>query len=203
MHSSFYREPVKEICRAIFYRDLRTGNLQNLTWHFFFQRPPWMNTVGWGCCCLASLGPLMILGWFWVLSTFPFRNFGILTAHCLGSSRFTGIIMHQPNSTILTPVTTSATGTWMDWLTGHLLYLHIQIFAQIYVTRLHVHIHIFCAGEILSCFPIVFHHPTFTGSQRAVAVAVVPPVLCWPLAQRASMMWWRIAMHSGAMDLLG
>ena len=78
MHSSFYREPVKEICRAIFYRDLRTGNLQELTWHFFFQRPPWMNTVGWGCCCLASLGPLMILGWFWVLSTFPFRNFGIL-----------------------------------------------------------------------------------------------------------------------------
>ena len=99
MHSSFYREPVKEICRTIFYRDLRTGNLQNLTWHFFFQRPPWMNTVGWGCCCLASLGPLMILGWFWVLSTFPFRHFGILTAHCLGSSHFTGIITVSTSQT--------------------------------------------------------------------------------------------------------
>jgi hypothetical protein len=35
-----YREPVKKIVLAIFYRDLRKGNLQNPTWHPFFQRPP-------------------------------------------------------------------------------------------------------------------------------------------------------------------
>ena len=28
---------VKEILRTTFYRDLHKGNLQNLTWHLFFQ----------------------------------------------------------------------------------------------------------------------------------------------------------------------
>ena len=31
---------VKEILRMSLYKDLRKGNLQNLTWHLFFQRPP-------------------------------------------------------------------------------------------------------------------------------------------------------------------
>ena len=33
LRSSFYREPLEEI--RILYRDLRTGNLQNLTWYPF------------------------------------------------------------------------------------------------------------------------------------------------------------------------
>ena len=32
--SHFYREPVKEILRTIFYRDIHKGDLQNLTWLF-------------------------------------------------------------------------------------------------------------------------------------------------------------------------
>ena len=79
------RAPVKEILRTIFYRDLRKGNLQNLTWCFSFQGPAWLNTM------FSLLGSLFVLlacnHWcFWVLSTFPFR---ILTTHCLRS--FAGI----------------------------------------------------------------------------------------------------------------
>lgn len=37
LHSSFYREPVKETLHTIFYRDLHNGNLQTLTWYLFFH----------------------------------------------------------------------------------------------------------------------------------------------------------------------
>ena len=36
LHSSFYIEPLKEILRTIFYRDLHKWNLQNLTCYLFF-----------------------------------------------------------------------------------------------------------------------------------------------------------------------
>ena len=62
-----------------FYRDLHTGNSQNLTWYLFFQWWTPYDTMlhYWGRSCPASLEPLIFL----VLSTFPFR---IQTTHSLG-----------------------------------------------------------------------------------------------------------------------
>jgi len=72
---------VKKILRAIFCRDLRKGNLQNLTWYLSFQRPPWEWIPCfryWDRSRPASLEPLIILS--------PSNlAFWILTAHCLGS----------------------------------------------------------------------------------------------------------------------
>jgi hypothetical protein len=45
VHSSFHEEPIKEILRAIFFKKKNEGNLQNLTWHLFFQRPCLLNTM--------------------------------------------------------------------------------------------------------------------------------------------------------------
>ena len=42
---------------TIFYRDLHKGNLKNLTWHLFFQRPPWLNPMHYNPVHLSRHNP--------------------------------------------------------------------------------------------------------------------------------------------------